>query len=184
MQFRFITSTSILTFLLLLISGFAGEKPIDVYPLYYAAVKNKSQLQYFTVIRNVDSASGTERELCTQGAFLRAALHKELNLHYDIQEMMVIEQKLLDNDARLFAFKNPEALQILGVENYTMSELQQLEKVVNFKQLAFDIKKSSSWKMEFADDKEMLMYAHALFNRGIMTGEYNDTLGVLHYVKL
>ncbi len=171
-------------FVFILLTSFGGEKPVDVYPLYYAAVKNKSQFQYFVVIRNVDAVSGTEREICTQGAFLRSALHKELKLHFDIQEMMVVEQKLLDNDARLFEFKNQDALQILGLENYTPAEMAQLEKEVSFKTLALDIKKGSTWKMEFTDDKRMLMYAHALFNRGILTGEYNDSLGVLHYVIL
>lgn len=178
------TKVALLALAFLLLTSFAGEKPVDVYPLYYAAVKNKSQFQYFVVIRNVDAATGKEREICTQGAFLRSALHKELKLHFDIQEMMVVEQKLLDNDARLFEFKNPDALQILGAENYSPAEMAQLEKEVSFKTLAAEIKKGSTWKMEFTDDKRMLMYAHALFNRGILTGEYNDSLGTLHYVKL
>ncbi|MFN8323266.1 MAG: hypothetical protein U0T74_11465 [Chitinophagales bacterium] len=184
---RVISSQVLLTvcfFSFILFTSFGGEKPVDVYPLYYAAVKNKSQFQYFVVIRQVDAISGTERELCTQGAFLRSALHKEIKLHFDIQEMMVVEQKLLDNDARLFEFKNPDALQILGIDNYTPAEMALLEKEVSFKTLAAEIKKGTNWKMEFADDKRMLMYAHALFNRGVLTGEYNDSLGVLHYVKL
>jgi hypothetical protein len=101
--FKFIP-VALVGFVFILLTSFGGEKPADVYPLYYAAVKNKSQFQYFVVIRNVDAVSGTEQELCTQGAFLRSALHKELKLHFDIQEMMVVEQKLLDNDARLFEF--------------------------------------------------------------------------------
>ena len=32
------------------------------------------------------------------------------------------------------------------------------------------------------DNKEMMMYAHALFNRGVLTGENNCMGGLLYYI--
>lgn len=173
--------------LLLLLSftaqSFGGVNPAEIFAHFAAAVKNKSKVQYFAVIKVADLTQGTMREICAPGSFIRSALHKELKYDYDNQSVAMVEHMALMNLDRIFEFKNPEAIKILGVDTYTEADLQALQQQVNFVNLAKQIRQWGTWKMEFKnDDKLMILYAHALFNQGILTGEDSENLGTLFYI--
>ncbi len=176
-RFNFLLAFALFT------QSFGGANPAEVFAHFAAAVKNKGQVQYFAVIKVADLTRGTMREICAPGSFIRAALHKELGYDYDNQSVAMVEHVALMNLDRIFEFKNADALTRLGVDTYTDEELAQIEKDVNFSALARQIRKWGTWKMEFKnDDKQMLLYAHALFNQGILTGEDSKDLGTLLYI--
>ncbi|WP_431244802.1 hypothetical protein ACQ9BO_11420 [Flavobacterium sp. P21] len=57
-----------------------------------------------------------------------------------------------------------------------------MESKINFNFLAEKIKKNKKWS-SYLDDKDLTMYAHALFNRGILTGENSCMGGSLIYIS-
>jgi hypothetical protein len=120
------------------------------------------------------------REICTKGNFLAGAIHREYSLGYDDNSIRKAERIALNNRARAFQFKNAEAMQNLGLDRYSMDDLKDFEQRTNLDQLTKEINKD--WEKKLLDDKEMLLYAHALFNRGILTGENNCYGGTLEVV--
>lgn len=163
--------------------SFGGVNPAEVFAHYAAAIKNKSSMQYFAVIKVVDVTNGTMREVCAPGSFIRRALHKELKYDYDDQSVAMVQHMALMSLDRIIEFKDTTAIQLLGVDTYTEADLAAFEKANDIKTLAKNIRNWGTWKMEFRDDKEMLLYAHALFNQGILTGEDSQLLGTLVYIK-
>jgi hypothetical protein len=176
--------TSIILILtLLLTTSFVGQEKDELYLNYVAAIKNFSTFQYFLVVKVKDSKNGTIREYCTKGNFLKGALHREYNLRYNIDGISKVYSIAIDNKERYFEFKKKKAIKNLTSWNYSIDELTQLEKTVNFDSIVSQIKTNNNWSMEIFDDKTMLMYAHSLFNRGILTGENSCYGGTLVYVN-
>jgi len=150
-----------------------------LYSNYKKAVKNESTFQYFLVIHVTDLNTGQTRDICTQGNFLEGAIHREYNLGYDDNSIKKVEKIALSNRTRTFKFKNIEAIQNLGLDRYSMDDLKEFEEKSNIDKLTKEINKD--WKKRL-DDKEILLYAHSLFNRGVLTGEnscYGGTLEVV-----
>lgn len=175
--------TLILVFAFLLTASFDSQQKDELYLNYVAAINSESSFQYFLVVKVKNLNNGLTREYCTTGNFLKGALHREYNLNYDNKGIEKAHSLALDSKDRYFEFKNDSAIwNIGGVWEYTMDELAQLEKKVNFDSLAIQIKKTGKWKKEIFDDKTMSMYAHALFNKGVLTGENNCWGGTLQYV--
>lgn len=181
---KFTIRTGVLLLVFILSESFGGVNPAEIYAHFAAAIKNKSGTQYFAVIKAADLTQGTVREVCAPGSFIRSALHKEMKYDYDNQSVALVEHMALINMDRFFEFKNPEALKLLGPALYSSEELLLFEKEKNIPALAKQIRQWGVWKMEFDNDKEMLMYAHSLFNQGILTGEDSNALGTLIYVLL
>lgn len=154
----------------------------ELYLNYLAAIQNESTFQYFLVVNVKNLKTGITREYCAQGNFLKGALHTEYNLKYNKAGLLKVSLLACKNKERYFEFKKGKALKNINGWPYTMDELAALEKTVNFDSLATQIKTSGKWSKAIFDDKTMLMYAHALFNRGILTGENNCFGGTLIYV--
>ena len=164
--------------------SFGGANPAEIFAHFAAAIKNKSTVQYYAVIKAADLTQGTVREICAPGSFIRSALHKELNYDYDNQSVSMVEHMALINLDRFFEFKNPDAIKLLGFDAYTEADVLAMEKQVNFTALAKEIKQTGIWNKQFDDDKTILLYAHCLFNHGILTGEDSNNLGTLVYISL
>jgi len=175
---------AVIFFLAFATLSFGGVNPTEIFAHFAAAIKNKSNIQYYAVIKVADLTKGTVREICAPGSFIRSALHKEMKYDYDNQSVALVEHMALMNLDRFFEFKNPEAIQLLGGESYTEAEVAQLEKTVNFTLLAKEIKQAGIWNKHFEDDKTMLLYAHCLFNHAVLTGEAGYNLGTLIYISL
>jgi hypothetical protein len=152
------------------------------YVNYLNAVKNESTFQFYLVIKVKDLNTGIIRDICTEGDFLDGALHLEYKVGYDSLSSMRIENIQIGNRPRYFEFKDTSALQNLGIDNYTAEDLANFEKAHNIDSLAKVIK-NSKWHMRIDDDKTLLLYAHSLFNRGILTGENNCFGGTLCYIR-
>jgi hypothetical protein len=153
-----------------------------VYSNYLKAVDNESTFQFFLVAKIRDLNTGHLREICTKGDFLEGALHMEYKIEYDSLGLLKIENLQRFNKNRYFEFKDTAALKNLGLNNYTIDDLVNFEKSHNIDSLAKVIEKGK-WSIAISEDKIMLLYAHSLFNRGILTGENNCFGGTLIHVE-
>ncbi|WP_338377210.1 hypothetical protein [uncultured Flavobacterium sp.] len=138
-------------------------------------------MQYFLVVKVKDLNTGNVREICTKGNFLSGALHKEYNLDFNEKDATKLYKVMLENKERYFEFKDTTAINNLGIHKYSVEDLQKFEKKHNIDSIANSIK-NKKWNMFLSDDKTMLLYAHSLFNRGILTGENNCFGGTLMHI--
>ena len=153
----------------------------ELYLNYLTAVYNESTFQYFTVIKYKNLNTSQVKEVCIQGEDLRLALRKELNLNHEGKDYDKLQEILKNNNERYFEFKNIEAIAIFETNEYTVNQLKRYEKSVSFEKLANEIKKSKSFgNVQFS--APITLHAHALFNRGILTGVNNCISGELHFV--
>jgi len=152
-----------------------------LYDNYKKAIKNESTFQYFLVIHLTDLNTRQTRDICTKGNFLQGAIHREYNLGYDDNSRKKVKKIALNNRTRTFKFKNTEAIQNLGLDRYSIQDLKEFEQKNDIDQLTKQINKD--WTKRLTNDKEMLLYAHSLFNCGILTGENNCFGGTLEVVS-
>lgn len=101
----------------------------------------------------------------------------EYDKNYSKDGELKIRKLLLENKQRYFQLKDTAAINNLGMNSYSMEDLMKFEKENNVDSIAKSIK--GKWEMSFSDDKKMLLLAHSLFNRGILTGENNCFGGTL-----
>ena len=160
---------------------FATSLDSIVYLNYVNAIENQSTLQYFTVVKIKNLNNKETREICTKGNFLAGALHREHKLGYSIDEVIKVQNLMIDNKKRYFEFKDTSAINNLSLNKYSVDEFAKFENKTNMD----SISKSAinkDWSMYFEDDKAMMMFAHSLFNRGILTGENNSFGGTIYYI--
>jgi hypothetical protein len=178
-----IRQTIILVLTILLTTSVAAQQKDDLYLNYLAAIKNESTFQYYLVVKVKNLNTGLTKEYCTKGNFLKGALHREHKVGYGSKGTTKVYALAANNKDRYFEFKNDSAIwNIGGAWKYSMDDLSKLERKINFDSLAAQIRETGKWSQQIFDDKTMLMYAHALFNRGILTGENNCFGGTLVYV--
>ena len=152
------------------------------YNNYLKAIGNESTFQFFLVAEIKDLNTGEVREICTTGDFLEGALHMEYKIDYDSLGIIKLESLQRKNKNIYFEFKNAAALRNLGLNNYSITDLNKFEKSHNIDSLAQVIKKGK-WSLAISEDNIMLLYAHSLFNRGILTGENSCFGGTLIYIE-
>ncbi|MBE0392264.1 hypothetical protein [Flavobacterium sp. PL002] len=150
---------------------FNSPKDSILYNNYVNAIENGSTFQYFTVIKVKDINTGKVREICTKGDFLWGALHIEYDSSYSNIGLKKIHKMLLENKERYFQLKDTAALNNLGLNRYSPDDLKKFEKENNVDSIAKSIK--GKWGISISEDKNMLLLAHSLFDRGILTGENN-----------
>jgi hypothetical protein len=162
----------------------SSKIPLDtiIYNNYLEAVDNESTFQFFLVAKVKDLNTGKTREICTKGDFLEGALHMEYKIDYDSSGIKKLENIQRKNKKRYFEFKDAKALNNLGLSNYSMDDLAEFEKSHNIDSLT-QVVKNGKWSLAIKDDKTMLLYAHMLFNRGILTGENNCFGGILVHIE-
>jgi hypothetical protein len=155
---------------------------IVLYSNYLKAVRNEGTFQYFVVVTVKNTKTGDIREICTSGNFLVGALHMENSIGYDSTDNIKIDNILSKNRKLYFEFKKNSALNNLGLSSYSKEELESFEKTHNIDSLA-RVLRNGKWSMRMPNDKTMLLYAHSLFKRGVMTGEYDCFGGALVSVE-
>lgn len=165
----------------LMLFSFRSDKKDLLYLNYSKAVTNGSTFQLHLVIKIKNLNTNEIREICTQGQQLTFAIHDEYKIGYENKGIAKIYKIALKNKARYFEFKNDSAISSLHLKEYSENDLKELERKINFDSLANTIKNKQHWSI-YLDNKEILMYAHALFNRGILTGENNCLGGKLVFV--
>ena len=149
----------------------------DVYLNYLGAARNNSTFQYNLVIKFKNLNTNETREICIEGEKLIFAIYAEYNLERGkAEDFDKLDKIIFDNKSRYFEFKNPKAIERITEESYSEKELKKLEKKVDFDKLAKQAKSIKDWQQSFESEKLLFMYAHELFNRGILTGQ-NGCIG-------
>ncbi len=170
-----------IAFIVILVFHFTtslAQQTDELYLNYATAIKKG----YFLVVKIKNLNTGETREICTKGNLFEGALHREYGIGYDSIERKKVKDIALENKTRCFEFKNDSAINNMSPQEYTMNNLSELEKQINFDKLAKKIKKKKKWTSKMLSDSEIKMFAHALFNRGILTWESNCWGGKLYYV--
>jgi hypothetical protein len=157
-----------------------GLSDEELYPNYAKAIKNESTFQNFLVVKVKNLNNGEVREYCTKGNFLKGALHRELNLGYSKDGIIKVYETAIKNKERYFEFKNDSAIwNISAFDKYSIRELSEFENQIGIDSLIYRIENGKDLGITISKDKEMKMYAHVLFNKGILTGENNFFGGML-----
>lgn len=151
------------------------------YENYSVAVKQEGTLNFFIVIKVKDMNTNITREICTIGNLLLGALTREYNIVIDSAGIDSLYKIALANKTLYFEFGDTSALNNLGLDNYSDADFKEFEQHNSIDSLVLDIK-GKKWEKWIPEDKDMLLYAHALFNRGILTGENGCFGGTLHYI--
>jgi len=152
-----------------------------LYKNYCRAVKNNYPIQNHLVITVKDLRTNEVREICTLGRILGEVIQVDKNLSYQKDDIKIANEIMLKNKRRYFEFATDSAIYNLGFQKYSIKELKKLEKRVNFDSIVKVIKKKGEWEMN-AGEKDRLMYAHILFNKGILT-RYQNGFNELVYEK-
>jgi len=74
------------------------------------AIMTQSTSPYVVLITIVDDRTGQSRSGCTSAPFLLGAIHREMNLPYDLPSIKSAEQIALGNTAHVFHFSKQDAL--------------------------------------------------------------------------
>jgi hypothetical protein len=161
---------------------FGGDLQTEEYLNFLSAIQNESTFSYFTVIKAKNLNTGEIKEICTKGNFVSGALHIELKKDYSPRgEKDVIEYVKKHKD-RYFEFKDQKALENISFYEYNPASINRIEKKYKVEQIVAVIKETRHFSCSLPDN-EMKLLAHALFERGFMTGENNCFGGTLEYVE-
>ena len=167
---------TIFLFLSIITFSFA-QKEDEKYLNYLVAARNNSTFQFNLVINFKNLITNETREICIEGEQLIFALCDENNIKFEDSDFYEKIDKLIsENKSRHFEFRNLKAIDRLIGEIYSIEELEKLKSEVNFDRLAEHLKKHKDWKESLRSEKLIAMYAHELFNRGVLTGQ-NGCLG-------
>jgi len=147
---------------------------------FLASVNNSSTFSYFTVVTVKNLNTGVVKEICTDGAFVAGALHMEYDSNYTGGADKRIEALLHNNQRRYFEFQSLKALYNVSFDTYNPTLAQKIDKRI-IDAIVEKINRTKTYSIRLPDD-EMKALAHALFNRGYMTGESNCFGGELFYV--
>ena len=163
---RFIIPILIFTLISFTTAGDVSE--LAKYKMYVKGIKTLSTAPYYLVIKVKNKNTNETKELCTEAPFLSGAIEREYNYDYSLADSIAISQK-----DRYFEFVNESALWNIDFELYNAKELQNYKNTINLeayldKILNGDLKSKNFRTGEHAR-KYQRMFAHLLFNEGIMT---------------
>lgn len=91
----------------------------------------------------------------------------ENNFDYSDANLEKVYTIVKENKSRYFEYKNKEAILLLDVP-YSNLEIENLKSDLNFKKIINKVKQKPNW-CKVLNYKEMMLYAHLLFNNGIIT---------------
>lgn len=122
---------------------------------------NTSTHSYVVVsIKNLNTKE--IKEICTYPDFISGALKIE-NKKYDVES-------LIQNKERYFEFKDTAALNNIGFNSYSKNDLDKFKNRIKFDSLVKLIVRKEYPAVDFGENhNELNMYAHLLFNEGIMS---------------
>jgi len=173
------------TIALLLILPLSSYKSKDIetekFLNFLAAIKNKSTFDYFTVITVKDLNTGITKEICTKGNFVSGALHIELDADYDDKGEQRVLSFAKDKKNRYFEFKSKKALENISFSVYKSESVAKIQAEFNFDKITGIISQEKNYSIRLPSSK-MANFAHALFNRGLLSGESSCFGGTLEYV--
>ncbi len=146
-----------------------------IYENYCQAIDSYgSTFPYYVVVNITDLNTGNSKEVCLEGGELVYALTNEWNIN--IEKDYKTAKKIKRRKNREFKIKTKNILNRVNRISYSNTELIKYSKIVNIDSISKSILKSDKWSFYHNSEKEQIMMAHLLFNKGILTGT-NDCFG-------
>lgn len=147
----------------------------DLYENYKKALNtSNSTAPSFLVIICKDLNQNTTKEVCLESPDLIYAIMEELKLNnYTVEQMQIAFDFALNKKDRYFEFSNPKAIERISNHSYSKAELEKFaseKDVVKIMKKIYQEKKGTIYPK---DELETIMYAHSLFNLGIIMGINN-----------
>ena len=97
---------------------------------YENALRDESSSPHFVFITVIDDRSGQSQEGCRRAPFVLGAIHREMNLPYDIPSIEKAVQIAVSNRAHVFHFSKQDALDNVALR-YTPEEFERARDLVN-----------------------------------------------------
>lgn len=134
--------------------------------MFNIAYIHQSTAPYYVVVTIKNINTGEIKEICTESSFLEGALHREYKMDYS-------HSFNLDSaTTRYFELSKDSALWNISFDLYTQEELQLYKSTLNIDSIINILKEKRHLPIQFPpysiDNKEQIMYAHIMFNNGIM----------------
>lgn len=125
-----------------------------------------STAPYYVVAMIKNRNTGEVKELCSEAPFIKGALHREFEKDYDYSF------NLDSTTTRYFELSKDSALWNISFDLYTQKELLLYKETLNIDSIITILKEKKHSSIQFspysADSKEQIMYAHIMFDYGIM----------------
>ena len=157
--------------------GLENEKYLN----FLTSLENESTFGYFTVVTAKDLKTGLTKEICTKGNFVSGALHIELNADYDVKGSRKVLASAKASKTLYFEFKKRKALDNISYYDYDDKYVATIAKRYNIDSAVAIIKSSNKFSINISA-KNRKAFAHALFNRGYLSGESDCFGGPLVYI--
>jgi len=141
--------------------------------IFKIAYENNSTAPSYIVFIAEDLNTGTKKEICCEAPFLSGAMHRELRKGYDEISSKYIDSLILENEDKIFKFKNEEALENISFKTYPDSGF--IAKIASQNDLDYYLKKyganDSIKSIRFDSDSALVQkaFAHVMFKCGIIT---------------
>jgi hypothetical protein len=131
--------------------------------MFCAAIANVSTAPNYVVIIVKNRKTAEQKEICTEAPFVSGAVDIETGIS------LATELDCSKYKNRYFEFAKDSALYNIGFDLYTKSELESYAKSLNILDIVQQVKNGKLTSKTFSGDrKEQRMFAHLMFNNGVM----------------
>ena len=128
--------------------------------MFSIAITNFSTAPNYVVVTVKNTKTGEVKEICTEGPFLLGAMMME-------NRKWPAKGKL--SNMRYFEFAKDSALRNIGFDSYSRSDLNRYAASFNINNIVERVKRGMLKDTTFSGSRrEQTMFAHLMFNRGIM----------------
>ena len=133
------------------------------FEMYNKAINHHSTAPYYVVINVKNLQNGELKEICTEANYVRGALNEE-----SCNDTPLKSNNLVNKD-RYFEFECENSLSNIEFDMYSKDELLNYKSTMNLDSLLKSIKNEGLKEIIISNSrKEQRMYAHIMFNNGIM----------------
>jgi hypothetical protein len=137
------------------------------------AYNNKSTAPSYIVFKAVDINTLQVKVICCEAPFLSGAMHREYKKDYDENSIRFIDSLVLNNEEKLFRFKDKSALENISFQDYPDSIfIENEKKKYNIDQYIKKFTNTDSTETVHFSDSEnfvQVVFAHIMFENGIIT---------------
>ncbi len=131
------------------------------FKMFCTALDNFSTAPNYIVVTVKNLKTGEIKEICTEAPFIEGAVGYETGNSF---------LKCSDYKTRYFEFANDSALRNISFDLYSKKELAKFAKTIDVEKSVQQVKSGGIITKGFSghNDKEQLMFAHLMFNNGIL----------------
>ena len=156
------TKTLILTLLLGLLT-FIADAQVDEqtkFNMFCSALDNFSTAPNYVVITVKNLKTGETKEVCNEAPFIQGAMGREIG-NWTI--------KCNKYPTRYFELEKDSALWNISFDQYSKNDLEDYAKTINIESIVEQVRIGRLTSKTFMGDrKEQIMFAHLMFNNGVM----------------